>query len=331
MHAEPTSLKTENVDAFIRALELRQAQQATVELDLQRMRIERPAASILSAALLSTLGRVPLVVRLPPDDTGLRDASLSTLAFAFANRAGKTSVEGLDLAPWRRSWSPGTRDRIGLLFSPGSMGESADEPSIFGRLHAAFVNPHRAAPTAGPTTVTQVVRPWLTHVLPSYVSNARDSRGNPGFVADVGHLIDELLENVREHACTPAPGASTRSLVQALITRGAQDRLHVIVLDTGPGIGATARLKLGDAPKSDAQLVRALFQGELAGWHRSRGQGLPRVWSKVQAWRGASLQLATNGVRATGSAGVLNVGDRGFSMTGTVLAATFPLPPVALH
>jgi hypothetical protein len=335
MQTEPTSLKVENVDDFMRCLEQRRASNRTVVLDLQRIRsVERPAASILSAALLSAWGEAPLVVCLPHEDEQLRKAALSTLAFAFANRRGDTQGVG-NLSAWKRSWSPGTRNQV-RLFSPAQIGESEsdDEPSIFGRHHAAFINPHRAAPSPGPTSVTQVVRPWLTHVLPSYISAPRDLRAHPQFIQDVGRLIDETLENVREHASGQTSGASTRSLIQVDITRGGEgsyDRLHVIVLDTGPGIAATARPKLENVRLSDAELVKALLIGDFAGWHRARGAGLPKVWKAVSAWRGAALQIASNTVRVTGTGSNLKTREDGFHVHGTVIAAMFPLPAVALH
>src|SRR5690349_12378804 len=122
MQTEPTSLKVDNVDDFMRHMEQQRVSDRRMVLDIQRMRIERPAASILSAALLGTWGEAPLVVHLPPENEQLRRAALSTLGFALANRRGDTQVEGAgDLSMWKRSWSPGARNQIGLLFSPAQM------------------------------------------------------------------------------------------------------------------------------------------------------------------------------------------------------------------
>lgn len=323
-----TNVKIDNVDDFLRRVDQHRAGSAQVELDLKGVRIERPAASVLSAALLSAWGDVPLVVQLPPGESR---RALPSLTFAFANRRGRTEVPGVDLQPWRRSWSPGMRERMGLLFSPAQMGETNDEPSIFGRYHASFINPHRAAHSTGTSAVTLVVRPWLADVLPEYLSKPRDQRANPQFINDMGRLIDELLENVREHASPHGGDNAVRSLVQIEITRGSEDRLHLIVLDTGPGIVVTARPKVADMMLSDDALLGALLQGSLTGWHRGRGRGLPDVWKAVSSWSGSSLYVASNKVRLSGVGGALTTHSDGFDLHGTVIAATFPLPPVHLN
>ena len=332
-----TALQNDNIDAFIRALPVGGDR---VLLDLQHIkRVERPAASILSAALLGALGDRPLDVRLPESQELQRRMSASALAFALANRPGRTHFIGdeLDLSQWKRSWSPGSRSQIDRMFKnveifrPDELGESEDEPSLYDRYHAAFVNLHRAAPARGSTDVTNVVRPWLSRVLPHYMS----SRGEPqrSFIHDMGVVIDELLENVREHATQHVDERHTRSLVQVAVTKGggvkSSDRLYLSVLDTGPGIAATARHKLdGDraAILQDGEIVKALFAGKLAGWGRGRGLGLPRVWKCAEAWKGARIQVATNAERLSREGGDVRRAG-GFDIHGTVIVFMVPLPP----
>ncbi|KYF84243.1 hypothetical protein BE17_49410 [Sorangium cellulosum] len=353
MLTEIQNLKLDNIDSFIKEVNAKADKRLVVDLQ-STDKVERPAASILSAALLGSFAERALEVRLPERLDTKRRISWASLAFALANRPKEIETkivggEGLDLTEWKRSWSPGTRsqfDRLfksGELFLGGDLGESEDEPTMYGRDHAAFVNPHRAPPAVGPTDVTSVVRPWLSTVLPSYLSRRSGSPHGPAFVQDVGLLIDELLENVRDHALQRSEGRPTQSLVHLSIARGGgastredgtkvTHRLYLSVLDTGPGIAVTARPKLDLRPAEeggprDAEIIRDLLTGRHAGWGRARGLGLPRVWKRVRAWRDAELRIATNAERLRGRDSEVEILRPGFDIRGTVIIFMVPLPP----
>lgn len=285
-------------------------------------------AAVVAHGLLGTLGVVPLDVQ-PIEDESLSNLARSGLWFALANRSGVTNLptflrEMVDLEQWRSAWAPGSQEAAGRLFTAAQLNESAYEAQPFGRDHAAFVNPHLAGPAGEPSSATRVVRPWLLKLLKS-------TRGAPAeFVQDVGFFVDELVDNVREHGGSRADGTRTHSLVEVSITSGGSGRrLHICVQDTGPGIVATARVKVAtDLRRAAApKLVSALLSGTAGSWGRARGLGLPRVWGIVNRNANARFWLATSTVRAAGVAGKrLTAKAATFDLQGTVVIATLPVP-----
>jgi hypothetical protein len=306
----------------------------SAELDLSALQPDRVAATVLTAALLTYAARTALTLVLPA--TEKRDAlARNGLFFALANRSGPTSYFGGEkdaverwLAEWRRPWTRGTRAPLLRL---GHEEHSDIEPSVFGRDYGAFVNPHRASGPAGSTSgVAEAVRPWLHRLLPRLTADR--SRNGPDFVHGIGAAIDELVENVAEHAAG-RNSLELFSLVLVSIARGneadARYRLYISVIDTGPGIIETASRKVAaytNKPSDPTALLRDLFRGRVEQLGRARGFGLPSVWETVRKWDGARLIVASNGVLLRGERGSLDT-VRVADVGGTIISAVFPLPP----
>ena len=344
-----THVRPGNVDAILSDMEarLRDDPDAPLVLDWSNVsRLETASGAILSAALLGTLGRAPLRVKVDPRFSDRHWLLTSGLAFALANRTGTTTVDGLrrdELAAWRRSWTPGTeatwRQLFGeppptTLFEPADIGESPLAPDLFGPYYAAFTNPHRQGASVGrDTAVTRVVWPWLDRLVPEGSRRPRRSSSRDRYIRDVGLLIDELLSNVAEHGTSLGFGPSIHSLVQVLVTRGGGersfDRLRMSVWDTGAGIANTARPKVPDvsAELPDDGLLERLFSGDLPGWLRGRGMGLPEVASVCRRTPGASLFVATGAARlaTSGRRAELRPLEAGFPIQGSVVTAVLPL------
>lgn len=284
-------------------------------------------ATLVANGLIGSLGHVALEVDPVPREE-LAHLARSGVCFALANRTGPTrvsSVEVMQLDAWRESWSPGAAQPLRELFSAEELSETQYVPRLFSPYHAAFVQPHLAAAVGGGSEVTRVLRPWLLRIIPG-----KKLRLDPEFVADIGTLVEELVENVREHARRQPDGKPTCSLIDVSVTRGGHgNRINVSVQDTGPGIVATARTKLSApaAGLSAPELVAALLKGEAGSWHRARGLGLPRVWDAVRERVGARISVATGVVRLDGSGKTsLHAEASSFDLAGTVVYATFKIP-----
>lgn len=345
-----THVRPGNVDALLAEMASRLSvdPDATLELDWSHVsRLEGSAGAVLATALLGTLGRAPLRVKVQPRAATQHWLLTSGLAFALANRLGDTAVDGLrheELATWRRTWMPGTEaawnqlfgpPHPATLFGPEEIGESPLAPDLFGPHHAAFTNPHRQGSAVGrDTAVSRIVWPWLDRLLPNDGRRPRRSTRRTEYIQDVGILIDELLSNVAEHGTSLGFGPSIHSLVQILVTRGGGarsfDRLRLSVWDTGAGIASTARTKLasaGAAEMTDETLLMQLFSGNLPGWLRGRGMGLPEVADICRRTAGANLFVATGPVRlaTTGRRAELQPTGQGFPIQGSVVTAVLPL------
>jgi hypothetical protein len=297
--------------------------------------IERMAGSVLANALTGTLGDAPLVLRVSGEQIG--DLISAGLAFAFANRRGKTSVDATrfkapDWSAWSYDWRPTSGTAPDELFDPSFIGETAVRPDVRGAGFAAFVNPHLSTPRVGEHPVSTVLWPWLDGLLRDARQGVSNRSTRESFIADIGGFVDETIINISDHA---APTSSdVVSLVHLSVTRGggvrSGNRLHICVQDTGPGIIATARPKLGAEHRSldDETLLAELFKGSVAHWGRGRGQGLPRIAEICQA-RGGTVRVFTQHLRLTLDASADDLPARAstapFPIGGTVVALTVPL------
>jgi hypothetical protein len=152
------------------------------------------------------------------------------------------------------------------------------------------------------------------------------------FIDDLGHAVDELVDNVGCHAVAERQSAhSVSSAVFILVARGnaetVRDRIYVVVLDTGPGIIATARPKFGDLHLQEGDLLKVLFQEHHPELGRARGFGLPDVFGVARRWRGGTVNCLTNGLRLTLSASEAAVSPIGTDVGGTIVTLTVPTPP----
>lgn len=309
-----------------------------IAIDLSALELERAAAAILTGVLLTSGTDKTIRITLPSNDHDRRERlARDGLLFAVANSDGRVdvtpSIPNEYLEQWRRPWIRGTREpQLRLLQE-----ESGIEPSVFGSDYAAFVNPHRATGNAADFGgVTEVVRPWLHRLLPKLATSKTHTEFGSDFVKSVGQAIDELVDNVAKHAAN-GRSLEVRSLVLVSLTRGGEKRsrhrLHVCVVDTGPGIIATAIAKICAARNLSTiehrppQVMENLFRGEGEHLGRARGFGLPLVWGAVRRWDGARLVAFANNTLLRSERTALKAESIDASIGGTVVSATFPLPP----
>jgi hypothetical protein len=193
--------------------------------------------------------------------------------------------------------------------------DTGEDAALFGSHHATFVNPHWVPPRNGSDHVAHLVGRWSALRTPDA----------PGLADDVGYAVAELLDNIREHAVGYPQSHMLSSLLHTHIEQGATPHLHLAVMDTGPGIAHTLRLKSPDADQhsTDAQLLGALVQGLLPGWGRARGFGLTRLSERVAA-RGATLSIMTQTARMDQRGTEIDVRDAS-EILGSVLVVSFPL------
>lgn len=343
-------LRYETADTYLRELQklADENPERPLELDLRGVDgVETTAGMLVANGLVGSLREARLVFRIPSDDATQAWFARSGISFAVANRPrSKTTVLApdefvSDLDGWRRSWSPASPlsfgNRIGYeqeaLFGADAVGEAHDQPNVVAGSHAAFVNPHLATPVGVESDVARVVRPWLSRLLRRREMVGRSARFAQ-FAGDVGTVLDELLQNVREHAATgqsESHESATKSLVQLAIRRTNGFHTYLAVQDTGPGIPTTARPKIVDQHldadrMSDEELVKKLLDGVFYPWHRGRGIGLPRVRS-ICAEYGGWIRVATRRARAHIDDD-LRSETSAFDLLGTVIIAMIPVPDV---
>lgn len=275
-----------------------------------------PTIGLAYATQLLALQSHHMTVHVPVDGEKISGLVQSGLAFALRRT-------GADVTPadsllhderWGRSWSPGNQAPWRLMFGDDDTG---DDAVLFGSHHATFVNPHWVPPRNGSDHVAHLVGRWSALRTPD----------DPGLADDVAYAVAELLDNIREHAIGYPQPQMLSSLMHTHIEHGTTPHLHLAVMDTGPGIAHTVRLKSPHAEEypADAELLKALVQGSVAGWGRARGFGLTRLSERVAA-RGASLSIMTQTARMEQCGDDIEAHD-GSEILGSVLVVSFPLAP----
>lgn len=310
-------------------------------------RVDRFAGAIAANALIGDLWDRPVEVTVGEDRYQWGVLARASLLFALAQRdhirvLGGGSELALYLDMWRRLWVPGLGTNVRHHTQhisagshqprlPGFEGENED-PSVYGRYHAGFVNAHLSQ-VSGVRTSRDNVRHWLTSILPG----AKEGRGAKNGLAEVvdrtDKVLTELLENVYFHGSQRTErgqSIASKSLVQLSVTLGGGsesfNRLYLGVQDTGPGVVATARPKMPMAPRDDAELLQGLFSGDLSRVVPRRGAGLPEVLRIVRATPDAGLRMATKGLELEAAAqGEVVTRLREPSVIGTAVVVMLPL------
>lgn len=343
-------LTVDRVPDFVRDLRAGQPER-TLELDLRGLRLHADAASLLSSVLLGPLGDRKITVHITSKDPGERthprpNIQLEIL-FALANRRGSSRFAGHSqpgrtdsewtenfLLEWRNAWTPGGRTPWRQLFaepdktaSPPLLPQNAyDElfPDIFGRHSAAFINPHLGSGRTGRSDLNQAISSWMSRVLPDFNDYTKDPELRKRFVTDVGSVVEELVENVRDWASLQVDRQPSRCLVRVFVTRASDfDRLYLTILDTGPGILATTRGRC--AEMHPEALFRGLLTGSLV-LARARGFGLPLLWRAITRWPDSDLWLFSGQQLITGRGGVLHHQRLDVDAPGTLFRVMFRLP-----
>lgn len=249
---------------------------ATFTLDfspLDREGVEARRLDLLSVALLSNLllgthGEAVVAVTLPKAPSMLAQLRRGGLFFALAQRAGhvewKPTSSAELVAAWSGAWRPAVGDR--RLFEDASA-EEVDE-----RLYL-YANTHRLGQGYFRQYQPGAAMPWLADIVP--VPRDRGLRQvRQDFVASAVEAIVEVLENLATHAFKRRQrlsedwlhphGRRAKSMLLCSLTKGggkeSWDRLHVLAMDNGYGVGRTLRWQHPDAKGSTADLLEAVLR-----------------------------------------------------------------------
>lgn len=283
--------------------------------------------SLMSALLLCERYRyLPVAVTLPSAPSDLLVLARAGVLFACAQRPGPTLVDraeehgqgsfpGMEahaaLASWTGRWRPRDMQFRRRLMEQGASSPTADEElaretvredgsaleavQLVHDRFVTFLNPHRVPRGRVNAELTRnLVEPWLRRLLtppsgwvPPGTLPAPELR-LPA-LADYTRVVDELLDNLVDHAFGPTDLAM--SYLQLFTTRGgtgSADRLHLSVLDNGRGIVSTLRPKVPSPPAGDDELLDELLHGRLR-YGRGRGKGLAAVAAVAREHGGAAL------------------------------------------
>jgi len=283
-----------------------------------------PGPALLAGALMGSFDDYPLDVD-AADDAAVAGMRWFGVAAALQRRRGDNrycrAASKLDDRALGVTWRPGISALTELLFAETDQGEQGS----VGPRHANFVNAHLAVTSSGTSDVTYLVRRWLTRRLLERF--AEDLHGLRRTVDQVGTVVEQLVSNVREHAAAGLPSGADSLLRLALLDHPGRGAVSCSVIDTGPGIEATLVPKLSaqDRDRERASVLGALCQGQLRGWGRARGLGLAKVTELVRE-AGGQLDVATEQRRVRVRDGQLVTETASFSLRGTVVSLTFPLP-----
>lgn len=271
-----------------------------IELDLSAFdragaegrRLDLLSVSLLANLLLGYYGEAELSVRLPTSDSMLTQLRRGGLLFALAQRKGQVNWSSKDsttlIEGWKGAWRPALGDR---LFADASADE-VDE-----RLYL-YANTHRLGQGYFRQYQPGAAMPWLADLVPV----PRDPvlrQVRQDFVASAVEAIVEVLENLATHAFKRRRrldddwlhphGRRAKSMLLCSLTKGggkeSWDRLHVLALDNGYGVGRTLRWQHPEATGSTAELLEAVLRRKFLErgipGHNGRGlwylHGLARI------------------------------------------------------
>lgn len=247
----------------------------SLELDLSRLdregvearRLDLSSVALLSNLLLGAFGDARVTVTLPMAPSMQAQLRRGGLYFALAQRAGEVAWNGPTsaelMAGWSGAWRPAMGDR---LF------EHAPAEEIDERLYL-YANTHRLGQGYFRQYQPGAAMPWLADLVPVPRDRAlRQARQD--FVASAVEAIVEILENLATHAFKRhrrladdwlhPHGRRAKSMLLCSLTKGggkeSWDRLHVLALDNGYGIGRTLRWQHPQATGSTAELLEAVLR-----------------------------------------------------------------------
>lgn len=298
---------------------------------LDREGVKARRLDLLSVALFSNLllgahGHAVLSVTLPTAPSMLAQLRRGGFFFALAQRAGDVNWNPPSsaelVAGWSGAWRPAVGDR---LF------EEAPAAEVDERLYL-YANSHRLGQGYFRQYQPGAAMPWLADLVPVPRDRAlRQVRHD--FVASAVEAIVEVLENLATHAFKRRQrladdwlhphGRRAKSMLLCSLTKGggseSWDRLHVLAMDNGYGIGRTLRWQHPDATGSTADLLEAVLRRKFLErgipGHTGRGlwylHGLTRV-------AGGAVQVITEDDQSNDRHGV----QFGFSTPPAEFGAT---------
>jgi hypothetical protein len=260
----------------IDALELANAAGASLRLDLtpldrdgaEHRRMPMAAGLLMSNLLLGCYGRLPIEVTWPSEAVSAALERVG-LPFAFAQRQGPTTFTGVsprNWAQWQKDWRPRTE----------SLWDEFEATQIERRTYV-YINTHRLGRSHFRGYHEGAALPWLRKLVP-VPKDPVAQRRREAFVGLAERAVVELNENVPEHAFDIKGNIANRnewllpaeidgaSLVTCSLTKGGAnswDRLHVMAMDNGYGIGRTMRWQHRDLKTPVDELVQTILSKQL--------------------------------------------------------------------
>lgn len=285
-----------------------------------------PGPAILSAALMGSLSDRQLTVDVTDDDAAFGLCRYG-VASALSLREGGTtfgpSAAKLENPELGWMWTPGLRGAVQGMFAEAS---AAPPDGAFGPDFATFVDAHLVSGASGSNDVTYLIRRWLGRRLTDLHERPLSALDRI-WIDHVSFAIDELVDNVREHAGA-AENPRPRSLLCMSFTRSERPAVVCAVVDNGVGIDRTLRDKVDGATRALApsDRLQRLLGGQILPWGVGRGRGLARIVQLVDKCD-ARMMIATDRVRADiRSGGDVEASAGGFAVHGTVVSLTVFLP-----
>lgn len=234
---------------------------------VEARRLDLLSVALLANVLLGVLSDAPVTVRMPEAPSMRAQLRRGGLFFALAQRPGEVIWEPAASANivdgWSGAWRPAMGDR---LFS-GAAAAEVDE-----RLYL-YANTHRLGQGYFRQYQPGAAMPWLADLVPVPRDRAlRQVRRD--FVASAVEAIVEVLENISTHAFKRRQrladdwlhphGRRAKSMLVCSLTKGggegSWDRLHVLAMDNGYGIGRTLRWQHPETSGSTGALLEAVLR-----------------------------------------------------------------------
>lgn len=282
----------------------------TSEANPSAIRVNIPAALILSNLLVGRFRELPVKVRLP-DSRGLNlQLARGGVFFALSNRTDITWVDGVPTS-WNRIADAWTQP-----FHPSDAGMyrealattrdlNRDEwvvRAAFQRYLLSVMHPHLRPATSLREDLERIARKWLS----SRLAVAQGSE-LVATLRDCAEVFYEIVVNVPDHAgiAAQADGASLGQMYATLGGgRDSHNRLHFSVMDNGVGMASRVNEKFTDRHRTAQEALVDSVQGALPRRVGGRGVGLHRV-HQIASQHAAGLR----GAGGASSIRIISTGD----------------------
>lgn len=326
------AIAPENVDNFVLESGWKASpSDKTIELPLAELcRLDAVSAGVLAVALLSRAERsLELLGTYDCTQAGRRLSPCITFALAHSGvEQIPCATRAIGVGDWRNPWTPGADNAWQTLFRTKTVQQcerGCPGLPLFERDSATFVDAHRLGRRQGRAEVVRLTTPWLRRMLSQ--SGTREVREVDLLLVDVEAVLEELLDNVQEH--TKKSSGETSSVVQLTLHRDSEDMLqalHLVVIDTGPGIAATAHRKVALEKAQGVEILQGLLQGTFKNFGRARGIGLPTILEVVKKRDGTKMHIFSGTTKVYASGRDFSVNPSKSETAGTVFGLNFPIP-----
>lgn len=300
-------------------------------------RLDLLTVATLTNLLLGAVADAPVKVHLPTAPGILTQLRRGGLFFALAQRPGGVAVDGDPGHPllhgWRGNWRPSRGEQ---LFPDGGPEEVSERLYLYANTHflgEGFFRAYRPG----------AAMPWLADLIP-IPADPDGQRLRHEFVLSAGDALVEVAENQPSHAFKlRGPVADdrlepwerrTRSFLLCGLTKGGGEeswnRLRVVVLDNGHGIGRTLRWQHPELTEPTGDLVTSVLRRQFRerGIAGHNGRGLWFLSGLVRLAGGQVTALTENDAHAgrTGISVTFSSPDASDGGTAWSVPQDVPLP-----